>query len=456
MLKSVLIANRGEIALRIARTCRELGVRTILAHSAADRDSAVARYVDETIQIGPSAARNSYLNAAAIISAALITGAEGIHPGYGFLSEDPDFADACEANGLTFIGPPAAVLAQLGDKALAREFAAGTGLPLLPGSNGALDSGATAKGVAAKIGYPVIIKAVAGGGGRGMMVVREPGDFLRSYAETRATAQSVFGDPRVYVEKFLDAARHVEVQIMADRRGNVVHLGTRDCSVQRRRQKLIEESPPPGVPAEVLDRMSTAAAHCAREAGYVGVGTFEFVMDADHHFYFMEINCRIQVEHPVTELVTGVDLVREQLAIAAGRHLSLRQDGIVCRGAAIECRVNAEDPERGFLPTPGVLDEFVPPTGPFTRVDTHGHSGMRITPYYDSLLAKVLVWAPDRDQAIARMDRALSEFYVTGRGVRTTIGFLRDVLGHPLFRTGQHATSLVDDILSGEKQAVSS
>jgi acetyl-CoA carboxylase biotin carboxylase subunit len=449
MFSSVLIANRGEIALRIARACRELGVRSILAHSSADRDSAAARFVDQTVQIGPAAARHSYLNAAAIVTAALQTGAEAVHPGYGFLSEDPDFADACEAHNLAFIGPSATVLAQLGDKALARDFASRAGLPLLPGSPGALYSGTAAKEVADTIGYPVIIKAVAGGGGRGMEVVRQPGDFMSSYAETRAVAQAVFGDPRVYVERFLDAARHVEVQIMADAHGDVVHLGSRDCSVQRRRQKLIEESPSPGVPADVLDRMSAAAVHCARQAGYTGAGTFEFVMDSDYAWYFMEINCRIQVEHPVTELVTGVDLVRKQIEVASGQRLALRQEDISFQGTAIECRVNAEDPGRGFLPTPGVLDEFAPPTGPFIRVDTHGFAGMRITPYYDSLLAKVLVWAPDREQGLSRMDRALSEFRVTGHGVHTTIGFLCEVLDHPLFQSGQHSTSLVDDMVAG-------
>jgi acetyl-CoA carboxylase, biotin carboxylase subunit len=454
MFNSVLIANRGEIALRIARACRELGVRTILAHSSADRDSAAARFVDQTVQIGPAAARSSYMNAAAIVSAALQTGAEAIHPGYGFLSEDPDFADACEAHSVAFIGPPPLVLAQLGDKALARDFAARTGLPLLPGSRGALDSGAMAKEVADEIGYPVIIKAVAGGGGRGMAVVRQPGDFMSTYAGTRAVAQSVFGDPRVYVERFLEAARHVEVQIMADGFGDVVHLGARDCSVQRRRQKLIEESPPPGVPAGVLDQMCAAAVRCAREAGYAGAGTFEFVMDPDYAWYFMEINCRIQVEHPVTEMVTGVDLVRKQIEVASGQRLAMRQEDVLLQGTAIECRVNAEDPSRDFLPTPSVLDEFAPPAGPFIRVDTHGLAGMRITPYYDSLLAKVLVWAPDREQAISRMHRALSEFRVAGHGVHTTIAFLRDVLDHPLFRGGQHSTSLVDAMLIDDKEAV--
>jgi acetyl-CoA carboxylase biotin carboxylase subunit len=446
MFRSVLIANRGEIALRVARTCREMGVHTVLAHSTVDRDSAAARFVDETVQIGPAEARRSYLNSAAIISAALQTGAEAIHPGYGFLSEDPDLAEACEANGLVFVGPPPDVLALLGSKARARAFAAKTGLPLLPGSHGVLDSAAEAEAVADEIGYPVIIKAVSGGGGRGMAVVDRPGDFARAFSETRATAQSLFADPRVYVEKFLPAARHVEVQIMADKHGNVLHLGTRDCSVQRRRQKLIEEGPCPGVPAKVLEQMSAGAVHCAQQAGYTGAGTFEFIMDSEYNYYFMEVNCRIQVEHPVTELITGIDLVREQLSVSSGGELSVRQEDITSRGSAIECRVNAEDPSRGFLPTPGVLDEFAPPGGPFVRVDTHGHPGMRITPFYDPLLAKVLVWAPDRETAITRMTRALQEFQVSGKGMATTIGFLHEVLGHPLFRANQHTTSLVSDM----------
>jgi acetyl-CoA carboxylase biotin carboxylase subunit len=448
VFRTVLIANRGEIALRVARACRELGVRTVLAHSAADRDSAAARYADQTVQIGPAEARQSYLNTAAIISAALQTGADAVHPGYGFLAEDPDLSEACAAHGLTFIGSPPGVLAQLGSKAPAREFAAKVGMPLLPGSQGTLDTAAEARAVAREIGYPVIIKAVAGGGGRGMSVVHQAADFPRAFAETRAAAQALFGDPRVYVERFLVAARHVEVQLIADRYGNVTHFGTRDCSVQRRRQKLIEEGPCPGVPAETLDRMSAAAVDCAQRAGYQGAGTFEFVMDGEHNFYFMEVNCRIQVEHPVTELITGIDLVREQIAVAAGERLSVRQEDVQVRGAAIECRVNAEDPTRNFLPTPGVLDEFFPPAGPFIRVDTHGHPGMRVTQFYDPLLAKVLVWAPDRPQAITRMRCALDEFQVSGRGMHTTVGFLREVLSHPLFQANKHTTALVSDMLA--------
>jgi acetyl-CoA carboxylase, biotin carboxylase subunit len=456
MFGSVLIANRGEIALRVARTCRELGIRTIVAHSAADRDSAAVRYADETVQIGPAPARRSYLNAAAIIQAALQTRAEAVHPGYGFLSEDGDFAEICEREGIVFIGPSSTVLRQLGDKGRAREIAAAAGLPVAPGSPHALETATEAKPVADAIGYPVIIKAVAGGGGRGMTVVRDPRMFLRAYRETRAAAQAVFGDGRVYVEKFVEAARHIEIQVLADRYGTVVHLGERDCSVQRNRQKLVEETPAPGLPAQLRERIALAAVRCAREVGYTGVGTFEFLVDDRDNFYFIEANCRIQVEHPVTELVTGLDLVREQLRVAAGAPLGFTQRDVVARGAAIECRVNAEDPLRGFLPTPGPLAEFAPPAGPFTRVDSHGYPGYRITQDYDSLLAKVSVWAPDRDQAIARMERALSEFRVAGRGVHTTIGFLTDVLAESLFRDAKHSTTLVDEMLAQRARALAS
>jgi acetyl-CoA carboxylase biotin carboxylase subunit len=448
MFTTVLIANRGEIALRVARTCRELGIRTVAVHSTSDRDSPVVRFAEESVQIGPAAARSSYLNAAAIVQAALLTGAEAIHPGYGFLSEDPDFAEICETNGLTFVGPPAEVLWRLGDKAQARETAAAAGLPVLPGSPRTLDTRLEAKAVADDLGYPVIIKAAVGGGGRGIKTVWHTREFAQAYADARASAQAVFGDSRVYVEKYLESARHVEVQVLADRHGNVVHLGERDCSVQRRRQKLIEETPAPGLPPGLADRMCAAAAHVARVAGYVGAGTFEFLVDADGDFYFLEANCRIQVEHPVTEMVAGIDLIREQLYLAADHRLSLQQEDVDLRGVALECRVNAEDPGRGFAPTPGVVEEFVPPGGPFTRVDSHCHVGLRVTPDYDPLLAKVAVWAPDREQAIARMERVLGEFRVAGRGMATTIGFLRETLAHPLFRDAKHTTSLVDQMLA--------
>ncbi|WP_283133388.1 acetyl-CoA carboxylase biotin carboxylase subunit [Rhizohabitans arisaemae] len=448
MFTTVLIANRGEIALRVARTCRELGIRTVVAHSTADRDSAPVRFADESVQIGPAAGRRSYLNAAAIVTAAQQTGAEAVHPGYGFLSEDADFADICREHGLTFIGPSAEVIALLGDKGQAREFAVASGLDVLPGSSPRLECGSEAAEVAAGIGYPVIIKAVAGGGGRGMSVVREPREFLRAYAETRSAALALFGDSRVYVEKYLEGARHVEVQILADRYGDVVHLGARDCSVQRRRQKLIEESPPPSLSPHLVAEMGAAAVRGAKQAGYVGAGTFEFVVDRDDRFYFIEVNSRIQVEHPVTEMVTGIDLIREQLNVAAGRPLAIRQEDVLPRGFAVECRINAEDPTRNFLPTPGLIDEFHAPGGPFVRVDSHAYSGMRITADYDSLLAKLITWAPDRDQAIARMDRALSELVVRSRSVSTTAPFLREVIAHPRFRDAKHDTGLVDQMVT--------
>jgi acetyl-CoA carboxylase biotin carboxylase subunit len=446
VFSTILIANRGEIALRVARTCRELGIRTVAVCSDSDRDTAVTRFADECVRIGPAAARHSYLNAAAIVTAALQTGADAVHPGYGFLSEDPDFAEICEAEGLTFIGPSAELLGRLGDKARAREIAAAAGLPVLPGSQESLTTLEQARSLAAEIGYPVILKATAGGGGRGMTVVRAARDLPRAWAEARGSAQAVFGDPRLYMERYLEHARHVEVQVLGDGRGGAIHLGERDCSVQRRRQKLIEETPGPGLPRELADRICADAVRAASHVNYAGAGTYEFLVDDDGGYTFMEVNCRIQVEHPVTEMVTGVDLVREQLRVAAGDGLSITQDDVQPRGVSIECRVNAEDPRRGFMPTPGAIDEFQPPSGPFVRVDTHGYPGFRVTADYDPLLAKVSVWAPDRRQAIERADRALEEFRVSGRGVRTTIDFLREVMENPVFRAAKHTTALIDEM----------
>jgi acetyl-CoA carboxylase biotin carboxylase subunit len=445
---TVLIANRGEIAVRVLRACRELGIRTVAVHSTEDKASAVVRMADQAVQIGPAPARQSYLNTAAIIEAARQTGAEAIHPGYGFLSENPDFAEVCEANGLTFIGPPAEVIATLGDKTAARAAMTEAGLPLLPGSVEPLADAEGAGRLADEIGYPVIIKAAAGGGGRGMSIVEDSAEFSRTYQRTRATAQQLFGDGRVYVERYLASARHVEIQLLCDRYGNAIHLGERDCSVQRRHQKLVEETPAPGLPAELTARMGEAAVRGALATGYLGAGTFEFIVDTENRFYFMEVNCRIQVEHPVTEMVTGVDLIIEQLRIAAGEPLHLTQADVRPRGVAIECRVNVEDPTRDFAPTPGTLEEFVPAGGPFVRVDTHGFTGYKVPAAYDSLLAKVIAWAPDREEAIRRMRRALAEFTITGPGIRTTREFLDRVLRDPLFADAKHDTSLVAKILA--------
>jgi acetyl-CoA carboxylase biotin carboxylase subunit len=450
MFQKVLIANRGEIAVRVARACRELHVQTVAVYSTADRDSAVLRLADEQVCIGPPAVRHSYANAAAIVEAAIRTGADAVHPGYGFLAEDPDFAEICADSGLTFIGPSPEVMQQLGDKPTARALMRDAGLPLLPGSVQAVSGLAEARQVAGETGYPLIIKAAAGGGGRGMTVVWSAEEFASAFELTRSTALAAFADNRVYVERFVQGARHVEVQFVCDSHGNGLHFGTRDCSVQRRHQKLVEEAPAPQLSPGTLAELGGLAVQGALSCGFSGAGTVEFVVDEDERFYFMEVNSRIQVEHPVTEMVTGVDLVQEQLRVAAGAPLRWSQDEIELRGVSLECRVNAEDPDRAFAPTPGVLERFILPGGPFTRVDTHGYAGYRVGPDYDSLLAKVVVWAPDREQALDRMDRALAEFDVSGPGLRTTIPFLRRVLLDPDFRKARHSTALVDRLLAAQ------
>ncbi|WP_432840364.1 acetyl-CoA carboxylase biotin carboxylase subunit [Dactylosporangium sp. CA-092794] len=453
--RTLLIANRGEIALRIARTCREAGINVAAVYSTEDADTTLVRTADVAVRIGPPPARQSYLNMAAILEAARRCGADAIHPGYGFLAENADFSAACAANGIAFVGPSAAVIATLGDKVRARMLLAGHGMPMLPGSLHPVGDVTEAAAVAGQTGFPLIIKAAAGGGGRGMQVVHEPAQLAERYRGTRSAAQQLFGDHRVYIERYIAGARHVEIQILCDAFGNALHLGERDCSVQRRHQKIVEETPAPGLPHALVQRMAAAAIEGARAAGYVGAGTFEFLVDEAQNFYFMEVNCRIQVEHPVTEMATGIDLVREQLRIAAGHPIQLRQADIRPRGAVIECRVNAEDPDRGFAPAPGRLTEFSPPAGPFVRVDTYAHPGCRISAAYDSLLAKVVVAAPDREQAIARMHRALAEFRVSGPGVTTTIPFLHRVLDDPAFRRGAHDTRLVASMLDGaDRRAV--
>jgi acetyl-CoA carboxylase, biotin carboxylase subunit len=448
MFEKILIANRGEIAVRVVRACRELGIRTVVVHSTRDTDSAAVRLADETVCIGPPSGKLSYLNAATVLQAAVSTRADAIHPGYGFLSEDPDFAEACEELGITLIGPPASVLAVLGSKDSARAAMARAGLPLLPGSTEPLDlAGATE--LADRIGFPLLIKAVAGGGGRGMAVVENSTELPTLFRHTQASAAKLFADDRVYVERYLRRARHVEVQVLADRYGRVIHLGERDCSMQRRRQKLVEESPAPALPPELVDRIREAAVVGAEAVGYQGAGTFEFIVDDALDFYFMEVNCRIQVEHPVTEMVTLIDLVAEQIRIAAGNPLTVDQRDVELRGVAIECRINAEDPSRQFAPAPGTIDELVLPGGPFVRVDTHVQSGYSVPPEYDPLIAKVVVWAPDRDTAIARMRRALEETTMTGRGLCTTVGFLHDLLDSRVFGKAEHSTSYIDELTAG-------
>ncbi|MGH3855658.1 MAG: acetyl-CoA carboxylase biotin carboxylase subunit [Pseudonocardiaceae bacterium] len=447
MFDTVLVANRGEIALRVIRTCRDMGISPVIAHSTADEDSAAVRAADRRVRIGPADPRKSYLYPPAIIEAALACGAQAIHPGYGFLSEDPDFANICRENGLVFVGPDPEVMTQLSDKAIARRLMAKVGLPMAPGTIDAVSGTEEVLSVAKEIGFPLIIKAAAGGGGRGMMVVEEISDLLPAFRDTRAAAAIAFGDNRVYLERYLRGARHVEIQILADQHGTVVHLGERDCSMQRRHQKLIEESPSPGLPPEVSQRLAEYAVTGARAIGYQGAGTFEFLVSGTD-IAFIEVNARIQVEHPVTEMLTGIDIVRQQLRIAAGEPLGLSQREIVPRGAAIECRINAEDPARGFLPCAGTLEEFAAPSGPFVRVDTYAAPGARVQPNYDSLLAKVITWGTNRDEAIARMRRALGELQVTGPGIYTTARLVADMMRHPSFLAAEHDTTTLERILT--------
>ena len=452
MFEKVLIANRGEIALRVARACRELGIKSVAVYSTADAESAVVRFADEAVQIGPPATGRSYLHIPSIIGAAQKTGADAIHPGYGFLSEDPYFAEICTDEGITFIGPKPDVMEKVGDKATARDLMSKAGLPLLPGTVDPVNTVDEARDIADEIGYPVIIKAVAGGGGRGMTVVWNREDLPNDYRTTRATAQAVFKDSNVYIERYLATSRHTEIQLVCDTQGSGVYFGERDCSVQRRHQKLIEEAPSVHLTPEMRKDIGEKAVAGATSIGYSGAGTMEFLLDLDGNLYFMEMNARIQVEHPVSEMITDCDLIQEQIRVAAGEKLSVSQDDVVFKGHSIECRINAEDPDNNFAPTAGRLDTYVPPGGPWTRVDSHCYPGWMISPFYDSLIAKLIVWAPDRARAIARMSRALDEFEISGRGVKTTIPFHQKIFANEQFRSGDVTTDFVEQFMAEEKQ----
>ena len=434
MFQKILIANRGEIALRIQRACRELGIPTVAVHSTADTDAMHVRLADESVCIGPPSARDSYLHIPAILSAAAVTGADAIHPGYGFLSENADFAEMVEAHGITFIGPSPAHIRMMGDKISAKTAMAGIGVPLVPGSPGELTDLDHARTIAAEIGYPVLIKAAAGGGGRGMKVAETADDLEMAWNVARTEARTAFGNDSVYLEKYLDKPRHIELQVMADAHGNVVHFGERDCSLQRRHQKLLEEAGSPALTPAERESIGQIVTDGLKTLGYRNAGTLEFLYQ-DGQFAFIEMNTRLQVEHPVTEMVCNIDLVREQIRIAAGQHLGYTQADIVVSGHAIECRINAEDPET-FMPTPGRVDLFHAPGGLGVRVDSALYAGYVVPPYYDSMVAKLIVHAPDRPQAIARMRRALAEFAV--QGIKTTLPLHRRILEAPDFVAGDY------------------
>ncbi len=443
----LLIANRGEIALRILRSCRELGIATVAVHSTVDRNALHVQLADEAVCVGEAPSSRSYLNVPNILAAATSRGADAIHPGYGFLAENADFAEKCLDHGITFVGPSPASILAMGDKSTAKATMQRVGVPTIPGSEGLLRDPAEAADLADRMGYPVMIKATAGGGGRGMRLVPGPEQLESLFKAAQGEAEAAFGNPGLYMEKFIDRPRHVEVQVLADRHGNVVHLGERDCSIQRRHQKLLEEAPSPGLDEDLRRRMGDAAVSAARNIGYEGAGTVEFLVDRSGAFYFMEMNTRIQVEHPVTEMVTGIDLIAEQLRIAGGEPISMRQEDIHLCGHAIECRINAEDPRHNFRPAPGRITGWLPPGGPGVRVDSHVYTGYEIPPFYDSLIGKLIVWGADRDHALRRLRRALSECAITG--IPTTIDFHLALLDRPEFQRGEVYTKFVEQEMLG-------
>ena len=441
-MQKVLIANRGEIALRIIRACIELGLTTIAVHSEADEDSLHVWLADQSVRIGGPKSSESYLDPRRIISAAVITGADAIHPGYGFLAENADFAEICEAHNIIFVGPTPEQIRAMGDKAEAKRLMREAGVPVIPGSDGVVEDLDEAIKIAKDIGYPVMIKATAGGGGKGMRTANNEAELIKNFEMARSEAQAAFGNPGVYIEKLIVNPRHIEVQLLGDGKGNVIHLGERDCSIQRRHQKLIEESPSPFVDDELREKLGTAAVAGAKKINYRGAGTIEFLVDKDKNFYFMEMNTRIQVEHPVTEMVTRVDIVKEQLRIASGEGLRFKQEDIKFEGHAIEVRINAEDPDNNFAPCPGKIESFHVPGGPGIRVDTHVYAGYVIPPYYDSMIAKLIVWGENRGEALSRMRRALKEFIIDG--VKTTIPFHQKVMEDSRFTSGDFDTRFLE------------
>jgi acetyl-CoA carboxylase, biotin carboxylase subunit len=445
----LLIANRGEIALRIVRTCSEMGIATVAVHSTVDRQALHVQLADEAVCIGEPLSSKSYLNIPNIISAAMTRNAGAIHPGYGFLSENARFAEICADHQITFVGPSPHAMRSMGDKSTAKDTMKKVGVPTVPGSDGLLNDPEEALELAESMGYPVMIKATAGGGGRGMRLVQEKADLVRLYHAAQGEAEAAFGNGGLYIEKFIERPRHVEIQILADSFGHVVHLGERDCSIQRRHQKLLEEAPSPALNPILREKMGAAAVAAAKSINYTGVGTVEFLLDAHGNFYFMEMNTRIQVEHPVTEMITGIDLIAEQIRIAQGYPLSFTQEQVVLKGHSIECRINAEDPEHNFRPHPGKISGYLAPGGPGVRMDSHIYTDYEIPPYYDSLIGKLIVWGVDRDMAIKRMKRALRECAITG--VPTTIDFHQRILENPAFLAGEVYTNFIEDKMSKVK-----
>lgn len=447
MFRRILIANRGEIALRIMRSCRELGIETVAIYSEADRDSLHVRMADQAVCVGPAPSSRSYLNIPNILSAAVLTEVDAIHPGYGYLAEQSHFADMCATHGITFIGPSVSNIERMGDKSVAKEIMREAGVPVIPGSSSPVETEEEALQLADSIGYPIMIKAAAGGGGKGMRLVRSRDELQRAWPVARGEAKAAFGDDRLYIERLIESPRHIEIQILADTHGNVIHLGERECSIQRRHQKVLEEAPSSFIDPKLRSRMGEAAVAGAKAVEYHNAGTMEFLVDQDGSFYFMEMNTRIQVEHPVTEMVTGVDIVSEQIRIAAGLPLAYKQEDIRWQGHAIECRINAEDPENNFRPSPGRITFYHAPGGPGIRVDSAAYTGLEVPAHYDSMIAKVIAFGADRAQAIRRMQGALDE--ITIEGIKTNIGFQQAILAHEAFERGEVDTGFIAKHMQG-------